>query len=550
MGQSSMTQRNLSVYLATLVVVMALGTLATSAFGLYLKRTQMIEDRVASVRQIAEGTAAMIRQAATGPDADTAQKALKERLRHFRFDGGNYIFLIDYSHCMILDPADPAGEGDCKPTSEVRKRLVAAGVAGGGTVFYRTKRDGQEVPKAAFVAQVPEWRWTVGVGAYLDDIDRDFLLGLLTEAAAISGVILLGGLAAWRVSHRVHTDVAALSQEMDRLAGGDLTEARQRTLSVREICSMADSLSHLRQKLQAAAALEQEKQLRQEQDLARLHRQADLTAGFERRMAAMLEAVSAGLTRTGSAVDSLRGVADLTGRRSAHVNTAAEASARDVQAVASAAEELGSSVLEITRQVGETSRITAEAVSGVERAEQVVSGLAEAAGRIGEVVGLISEIAGQTNLLALNATIEAARAGEAGKGFAVVANEVKTLAAQTARATAEIAGQVQAVQAATLDSRTAIQDVVETIRQVDEVISGIAAAAEQQSAATAEIARSVQSAADGNRAVSEGIADVASAAGRTSGSASDLADVAAVLDTEARSLRGAVETFLTDMRTA
>jgi hypothetical protein len=79
----------------------------------------------------------------------------------------------------------------------------------------------------------------------------------------------------------------------------------------------------------------------------------------------------------------------------------------------------------------------------------MVEGLLEATQKIGEVMGLIQNIAAQTNLLALNATIEAARAGEAGRGFAVVASEVKALATQTAKATEEIADQIQTIRDAT-----------------------------------------------------------------------------------------------------
>jgi len=134
--------------------------------------------------------------------------------------------------------------------------------------------------------------------------------------------------------------------------------------------------------------------------------------------------------------------------------------------------------------------------------------LAEQAQQIGEIIATVNEIAEQTNLLALNAAIEAARAGEHGKGFSVVAGEVKALAEQSKKATAQvrqILGDIQkatnsavmATEESTKSVNSAIKVVdqtgdtirtlADTINEAAQAASQIAASAGQQSAGMAQI---------------------------------------------------------------
>jgi len=250
------------------------------------------------------------------------------------------------------------------------------------------------------------------------------------------------------------------------------------------------------------------------------------------------------------AADALASGAERSTRQSRAVADASEEASSNVRAVAAATEELTSSVKEIGRQVSESTRITGLAVEQANRSGEMMQALAQAAQKIGDVVKLITQVAEQTNLLALNATIEAARAGDAGRGFAVVAQEVKALAAQTAKATEEISQQIHSIQAATTQSLGVIQEIGTTIASVNEVATTIAAAVEQQGMATAEIARNVQEAAKGTQDVSSNICGVSEAAGETGQTAVQLQSAANELSRQSDEMREHVGRFFAAIQAA
>jgi len=135
-----------------------------------------------------------------------------------------------------------------------------------------------------------------------------------------------------------------------------------------------------------------------------------------------------------------------------------------------------------------------QAMSGgdiIKQSSEAIGKLSDYSTKIGRILQVIEDIAKKTDLLAINAAIEAANAGEQGRGFAVVAEEVRKLAERTTKATGEIGGIIQDIQAFTSEavdsmhgSGDAMNKIIYDTARVNEMVDHIAAATEKQSGIT------------------------------------------------------------------
>jgi len=249
--------------------------------------------------------------------------------------------------------------------------------------------------------------------------------------------------------------------------------------------------------------------------------------------------------------------ADNVAAGAAQMNSANQAMSQGATEQASSLEEISSSMNEIaaqTRQNAENAsqanRLAVEtkmlAERGNEQMARMVSAMKEineSSSNISKIIKVIDEIAFQTNLLALNAAVEAARAGRYGKGFAVVAEEVRNLAARSAKAAKETAdmveGSVRKVEGGTdMADKTAgaLKEIVAAASKVTDLVAEIAAASNEQ--------------AQGVSQITAGLGQIDHVTQQNTAHAEESASAAEELSSQAMVLQQLVSTFKVDERMA
>jgi methyl-accepting chemotaxis protein len=349
-------------------------------------------------------------------------------------------------------------------TSGPQARSIQAELEGGLRAFAEGTREGVELAQQALEAQVQQ----------AQGLQYAFAVIILAALACVLWV-------ARDVTGRVRTLAGASA----RIGAGDLA-VQVAIAGSDELALLGRTFNSMITDLARTIAMEQEGRARLERLLEAVREAASSVAS------ATAEILAGTTQQAAGAQEQAASVAETMSTVNEVLQTSEQAAerARTVSEAAQRADEVGRTG---RMAVDETVTVMGSIREKSESTAESILLLAEQAQSIGEIINTVNEIAEQTNLLALNAAIEASRAGEQGRGFSVVASEIKALAEQSKKATAQVRQILSEIQKATNqavmvteEGSKSVQSGIlvvnqagETIKALSDTISGAAQAALQ-----------------------------------------------------------------------
>ena len=241
-----------------------------------------------------------------------------------------------------------------------------------------------------------------------------------------------------------------------------------------------------------------------------------------------VDALSAIVRDIKESVDAIHTAASEIASGNADLSIRTEQQAASLEETAASMEELTSTVRATAENAQTANRLSQGASGTADQGGRAVGQLVSTMGeidaqsrRIEDIIGVIDGIAFQTNILALNAAVEAARAGEQGRGFAVVAGEVRSLAQRAATAAREIKALIsESVEKTRSGAQLAasagstMQEVLSAVRRVSDLMGEISTAAIEQSSGIEQVNQTVTQLDEGTQQ-NAALVEEASAAARS-----------------------------------